>query len=57
MHSEELRSLYTSTDFFRVNESRRLGLLEHVARMEEMINAHRDLIGKTEGTVPLRTWK
>jgi hypothetical protein len=52
LHNEELHSLYTSADIIKKikSQSMRWG---HVARIEEMRNAYRILIGEPEGKVPL----
>jgi hypothetical protein len=46
MHNEELRNLYASSNIIRVIKSRRVGRIGHVARMVEMRNANRILVGK-----------
>jgi hypothetical protein len=33
LHNEELHNLHSSLNIFRINESRRIGWAEHVARM------------------------
>jgi hypothetical protein len=40
LHNEELHNLYSSPHITRVVKSRRLRLVENVARMGEMRNAH-----------------
>jgi hypothetical protein len=55
LHNEELRNLYASRSIIRLIKSR-IGWARHVARMEEMRNAHRSLIGKPEGKKEI-TWK
>jgi hypothetical protein len=49
LHNEELRDLYTSPSIIRIIESRRMRLAGHVARMGEMRNAYRLLVGKSHG--------
>jgi hypothetical protein len=41
--------LYALSNIIRENKSRSMGLAEHVARMGEMKNACRTLVGKPEG--------
>jgi hypothetical protein len=53
LHSEELHDLYTSPDIIRVIKSRRIRWAEHVARMGEMKNVYRILVGKPERRRPL----
>jgi len=48
-HNEELQNLYTSPDIVRVNKSRRMRWTGHVARMGEMGNAYKILVGRPEG--------
>jgi hypothetical protein len=52
LHNEELHNLYTSTDIGLIN-TRRMRWVGHVARMVQMINAYRILIGKPERKRPL----
>jgi len=47
-HNEELNDLYSSPNIVRVIKSRRMSLLEHVARKEERRGVHRVLVGKPE---------
>jgi hypothetical protein len=49
LHNEELRNLYSSPSIIRMIKSRRMRWAEHVALMEEKINACRLLVGKPEG--------
>jgi hypothetical protein len=61
LHSEELRSLYSSPDITRQIKSRRMRWAGHVARMGEERNVYRVLVGKPEGKIPLgrprRRWE
>jgi hypothetical protein len=52
-HCEELHSLYSSPSIIRMIKSSRMRWAGHVALMEEKRNAHRILVGKTEGKRPL----
>jgi len=47
-HNEELNDLYSSPNIVQVIKSRRMSLVEHVARNEERRGVHRVLVGKTE---------
>jgi hypothetical protein len=49
LHNEELRDLYSSPSIIRIFKSRRMIWAGHVARMGEMRNAYRLLVGKPEG--------
>jgi hypothetical protein len=53
LHNEELHNLYSSPSIIRLIKSRRLKLAWHVARIGEMRNAGRILVGKPEGERPL----
>jgi hypothetical protein len=53
LYNEELHNLYSSPSIIRMIKSRRMSLIEHVARMEEKRNAYRILVGKPEGKRPL----
>jgi hypothetical protein len=44
-----MRSFMTSPNIIRVMKPRRMREAGHVARMGEMINAHKILVGKYEG--------
>jgi hypothetical protein len=52
-HNEELHDLYSSSSIIRIIKSRRMRWPGHVARMGEMRNAHRLLVGKPERKMPL----
>jgi hypothetical protein len=49
LHNEELHNLYSSPSIIRIIKSRRMRLAGHVARMGEMRNAYKILVGKPEG--------
>jgi hypothetical protein len=53
LHNEELHNLYSSPNIIRMIKSRRMRWAGHVARMREMRNADRILVGKPEGKKPL----
>jgi hypothetical protein len=53
LHNKELHDLYTSPSIIRIIKSRRLTWAGNVARMGEMRNAYRLLLGKPEGKMPL----
>jgi hypothetical protein len=53
LHNEELRDLYSSPSIIRIIEPRRMRWTGHVARTREKRNAHRLLVGKPEGKIPL----
>jgi hypothetical protein len=61
LHNDELQSLYSSYNIFRVIKSRRMRWAGHVARMGEGKSVFRVLVGRPEGKRPLgrprRTWK
>jgi hypothetical protein len=44
LHNEELHNLYFSPSIIRIIKSRRMRLMEHVARIEEKKNAYRILM-------------
>jgi hypothetical protein len=46
--------LYASPNIIRVIKSRRMRWVGHVARMGEMRNVYKILVGKPEGKRPLR---
>jgi hypothetical protein len=60
-HNEELHNLYTTPNIIRVIKSRIMRWAGHVARMGEMKNAYKILVGKSEVKIPLgrprRRWK
>jgi hypothetical protein len=49
LHNEELHNLNSSPSIIRVIKSGRMRWAGHVARMREMRNAYRTLVGKPEG--------
>jgi hypothetical protein len=53
LHKEELRDLYSSPSIIRMNKSRRMRWVGHVARMREKRNLYRILVRKPEGRRPL----
>jgi hypothetical protein len=53
LHNEELHNLYSSPSIIRMIKSRRMRWAEHVARIWEMRNAYRILVGNLEGKIPL----
>ena len=53
LHNSELHALYSSSSIIRNLKSRRLRWAGHVARMEQLKNAYRFLVGKPEGKRPL----
>jgi hypothetical protein len=53
LYNEELNDLYCSLNIVRVIKSRRMGWVEHVARMGERRDVYRVLLGKPEGKRPL----
>jgi len=61
LHNEELNDLYSPPDIFRVIKSRRMRRVGHVARMGEMRDVYRVLVGNHEGKRPLgrprRRWE
>jgi hypothetical protein len=50
LHNEELHNLYTSQNITRMIKSRRMRWVGNVARMAEMRDAYRILVGKPQGT-------
>jgi hypothetical protein len=53
LHNEELHDFYFSPNIIRMIKSRSMRWAGHVARMGEMRNAHRILVGKPEVKRPL----
>jgi hypothetical protein len=53
LHNEELHNLDASPNIVRVIKSRKMRWMGHVARMREMINTYKILVGKPEGDRPL----
>jgi hypothetical protein len=53
LHNEEHHDLYPSPSIIRILKSRRVRWTGHVARMGAKRNAHRLLMGKKEGKMPL----
>jgi hypothetical protein len=53
LHNEELRNLYASLSIIRVIKLRSVKCAGHVARMGDMRNAYKLLVGKPEGKRPL----
>jgi hypothetical protein len=52
LHNDELHSLYSSSNIFRVIKSRRLRWVGHVTRMGEGKGVYRVLVGRPEGKRP-----
>jgi hypothetical protein len=53
LHNDELHSLYSSPNIFRVIKSKRMRGAGHVARMGEERGVYRVLFGRPEGKRPL----
>jgi hypothetical protein len=53
LHNEELHNLYSSPNIITMIKSRRMRWAGFVARMGEIGNAYRILVGKPEGKRPL----
>jgi hypothetical protein len=53
LHNDELHSLYSSPNIFRVIKSRRMRWAGHVARMGEGRGVYRVLVGRPEGKRPV----
>jgi hypothetical protein len=53
LHNEELHNLYSSPSIIRIIKLRRIRWAGHVARMGEMRNVYRLLVGKPERKRPL----
>jgi hypothetical protein len=49
LHNDELHSLYSSPNIFRVIKSRRMRWARHVACMGEWRGVYRVLVGRPEG--------
>jgi hypothetical protein len=59
LQNDELHSMYSSPNIFRMIKSRRMRLVGHVARMGEGRGVYRVLVGRPEGKRPLarpRRW-
>jgi hypothetical protein len=54
LHNEELHSLYSSLSIIRVIKARRMRWVGHAALMGEVRCAYNILVGKPEGSRPLR---
>jgi hypothetical protein len=52
LHNEELHNMKTSPNIIRVIKLRRVRWAGHVARIEEMRNVYKILVGKPEGKRP-----
>jgi hypothetical protein len=61
LHNDELHSLYSSPNIFRVIKSRRMRWAAHMARTGEERGVYRVLVGRPEGKRPLgrprRRWE
>jgi hypothetical protein len=53
LYNEELLNFYSSPSIIKIMKSRRMRWAEHVARIEEKMNAYRLLMGKPEGKRPV----
>jgi hypothetical protein len=53
LYNDEHHDLYSSPSIIRIIMSRRMRWAGHVARMGDKMNAHRLLVGKPEGRIPL----
>jgi hypothetical protein len=53
LHNEELHNLYDSPNIFKAITSRRMRWAEHAARVREMRNSYKILVGKPEGKSPI----
>jgi hypothetical protein len=53
LRNEELHNLYTSSNTIRIIKSRRMRRARHVARLGEMRDVYKILVGKPEGKRPL----
>jgi hypothetical protein len=54
LHNDELHSLYSSPNIVRVVKSRRMRRVGHVTHIVEGRGVYRVLVGRPEGTRPLR---
>jgi hypothetical protein len=54
LYNEELHNLYASRNIFRLIKSRKMRWARHVARMEEMRNIYKIMVGNSEVKGPLR---
>jgi hypothetical protein len=54
LHNEERHNLYPTPNIIRVLKSRRMRWAGHVARMGDVSNVYRIVIGKFEGKMPHR---
>jgi hypothetical protein len=54
LHDEELHNLYSSSNIIKVIKLRSIKWVGYAARMGEMRNAFKLLVGKYEGKRPLR---
>jgi hypothetical protein len=52
-HNDELHSLYSSPNIFRVIKSRRMKWVGHMAHMGEGRDVYRVLVSRSEGKRPL----
>jgi hypothetical protein len=52
LHNRELYNLYSSSSLIRIIKSRRMRWAGYVARMWDMRNAYRILVGNPEGKRP-----
>jgi hypothetical protein len=55
LHNEELHNLYASPHIIRVIRSRKMTWAGRVARMGDMRNAYKILVGKPEGRPTQKT--
>jgi hypothetical protein len=53
LYNEELHNLISPLDIIRIIKSRKMRWVGHVARMMEMKNVYKDLVGKPGRTRPL----
>jgi hypothetical protein len=53
MNNEEFHNLYTSPNIIRVMKLRKMKLAGHVARMGEIINTSKMLVGRSEEKRPV----